>query len=341
MQHSRHRIYELDALRGIAALSVVLYHYTTRYGELFQRHRDPYPLHVSYGHLGVQLFFIISGFVIYMTLVNARSVAEFAIKRATRLYPAYIVAVILTYELVTMYHLPGRQVSLTTALLNLTMLQGFMNGVRAVDGVYWTLTVELTFYCIIGVLYQLRLLSKIEYLSVLWLLVAAGARIMALYHDTGLLSVIRTTLIADHCNLFIAGMMFYHLKTKAELKYHVIMALCIASQFINPHMVDNVIVASFFAVFYAVAYGKMAFLNVRALSFLGAISYSLYLVHQNLGYIVIDFMQRHGLTNEVFVVVPVMLSILVASGMTFWIERPVQALARKSLLSRFASKGAA
>src|SRR5437867_8608517 len=62
------RIAELDGLRGIAALSVLLFHYTSKFGELYG-HQNPPPLEFGYGGtLGVQLFFMISGFVIMATL---------------------------------------------------------------------------------------------------------------------------------------------------------------------------------------------------------------------------------------------------------------------------------
>ena len=69
------RLHSLDALRGLAALGVVAYHYLDQ------------PAY--YGLLGVELFFIISGFVILMTLERVPSLLQFAIGRAARLYPAY------------------------------------------------------------------------------------------------------------------------------------------------------------------------------------------------------------------------------------------------------------
>lgn len=54
------RILELDALRGLAALAVVLFHYTTRYDQLFG-YSEPLAVNVSWGHYGVDLFFMISG----------------------------------------------------------------------------------------------------------------------------------------------------------------------------------------------------------------------------------------------------------------------------------------
>ena len=61
------RLVEVDALRGLAALAVVLFHYTTRFTELFAPNPPP-TFSFPDGHYGVNLFFIISGFVIFMTL---------------------------------------------------------------------------------------------------------------------------------------------------------------------------------------------------------------------------------------------------------------------------------
>lgn len=174
------RILEIDALRGIAALAVVLYHYTTRYQLSFQ-HKEPMSVNFSYGSYGVELFFIISGFAIYMTLTNTKSLKEFAIKRIIRLYPAYIIAVILTFTLTHLYQLPDRTVSLTSGIINLTMIGGFL-GVPYVDGVYWSLQVELIFYILIGILMLIGLLNKIEYASITWLAVCTYYKCCQSYH---------------------------------------------------------------------------------------------------------------------------------------------------------------
>jgi peptidoglycan/LPS O-acetylase OafA/YrhL len=67
---SDNRIIELDSLRGIAALAVVFYHYTTRFDAKFQTTVITDRISFPYGHYGVELFFIISGFVIFMSVKN-------------------------------------------------------------------------------------------------------------------------------------------------------------------------------------------------------------------------------------------------------------------------------
>lgn len=98
----------------------------------------------AYGWLGVELFFLISGFVICMSCWG-RSVGDFFTSRVTRLYPAYWFAVLATTAVLLL--IPGGQKPLPwpDVLTNLTMLQEPL-GVRMVDGVYWTLFAELRFY---------------------------------------------------------------------------------------------------------------------------------------------------------------------------------------------------
>ena len=137
------RIEELDGLRGLAAIAVVLFHYTTRYSEIYGRETG-LPFEFPYGNLGVELFFGISGFVIFMTLDRTRSLGDFVVSRVSRLYPAYWAAIILTTAVVNLEGMTEFMRSPFEITVNFTMLQSFV-GVRAVDGVYWTLAVELAF----------------------------------------------------------------------------------------------------------------------------------------------------------------------------------------------------
>ncbi|PSO15034.1 hypothetical protein C7G42_29510 [Bradyrhizobium sp. MOS003] len=74
-----------------------------------------------YGLLGVELFFVISGFVILMSLEKANSLAEFALHRAARLYPAYWLSVLVAGG----FLMTTGRTSVENVLVNTTMLQGF------------------------------------------------------------------------------------------------------------------------------------------------------------------------------------------------------------------------
>lgn len=145
----RRRLWVLDGLRGLAALAVVAYHYLNRGPNLYHE-LGPSHAWIMWGQYGVQLFFIISGFVIFDS-ARESTTWRFSANRVIRLYPAYWLAVILTFTVVTSFGLPGRETTLPVALFNLTMLPGFF-GIPYVDGAYWTLAVELTFYVAIALL---------------------------------------------------------------------------------------------------------------------------------------------------------------------------------------------
>ena len=90
-------IYELDGLRGVAALAVVFYHYTTRFSIKFNSDIISNVINFKYGHYGVQLFFVISGFVIFMSIEKVKSPFEFLYKRFVRLYPTFWMSLFLTF----------------------------------------------------------------------------------------------------------------------------------------------------------------------------------------------------------------------------------------------------
>lgn len=100
---ARGRLTELDALRGVGALCVLIFHYSTRFHELF-----PQASHVPFsfpgGNYRVLLFFTISGFAIFFTLDRIRTVADFIVNRFARLYPAYLVAMLMTLGIEYLAH---------------------------------------------------------------------------------------------------------------------------------------------------------------------------------------------------------------------------------------------
>lgn len=328
------RISEIDSLRGIAAFCVMLFHYTTRYGALFGN-STTYSFNFSVGSLGVHLFFIISGFVIFMTISNSRTVRAFAYKRITRLYPAYIVAVTLTFTATTLYNLKGCVVGFKDYLFNLTMLQGVIPKVpfRNVDNVYWSLAAEILFYCFIGFVFFMKLHKKIELVSLFWLVVGTVISILHQVFQTGtaygLFYYLYNYSLAKYCYLFIAGIMFYKLKDGNKPLHYILISGCLLYCAAFNDVVTFAAVFLFFAIFLLLVKGKARFINLRALRYLGTISYSLYLIHQNIGYVIIDFMAKRGIAGEGYLLIPIGISVLLASLITFLVEKPVQSFVRK------------
>jgi peptidoglycan/LPS O-acetylase OafA/YrhL len=299
------RISSLDGLRGIACLMVVFYHYLFRYGEIYNTYQFNY---FKDFNAGVEIFFFISGFVIYMTLPKAKNTLHFFALRSIRLLPTYWVCLIISYSIITFFGLPGREVNLNEFLLNFLLFhQAF--GIPNVDGVYWSLVVEFIFYFWIGVMYffSKKYKLQIKYFFLLWLVLAS-----IFYSDLdGLLYIFNKSLILEFIPSFICGIYFYKIMNEEKSLSNII--ILIISYF-------AILVTNEFAVFipllllpFFISSNSLSnFLSNNVLRFFGTISYPLYLVHQNIGYIVITFLINNGFEIFLSVFLALAISVLIS-----------------------------
>ncbi|MEB3213702.1 MAG: acyltransferase [Leptolyngbyaceae bacterium] len=316
---STSRIVELDALRGLAALAVVFYHYTRRYDQIYG-HTSGLPFQVAVGQYGVQLFFIISGFVILMSLEHTKRVQDFIVKRLVRLYPTYWMAIALTFSLVALFGLPGREVSLYHALLNGVMVHAFWQ-IPNVDGVYWTLFHECIFYVVMVGIFVMRLLPHIEWVGAAWLSIITLEQ-----HD--LLIEIPESLepwfLIEYGYLFIMGIVLYRIHTRGAsvLRYN-LLAACFASQVAYyPEVERHLMVMGFIMAFSLIKTGHLRAIAIPPLLALGTLSYPLYLTHQNIGYIIIRALEGGGLSPSVSIVIAMSAAIAIALLITRYVEQP-------------------
>ena len=287
------RLPELDALRGLLAVYVMLVHYTYRYDGLFG-HTLPVPM-LGGGVARVQALFAISGFIISMTLPRTRTVTDFAFKRACRLYPAYWLAVVLTFAITTLAALPGRTVSLTDALINLSMLQQFV-GVPHVDGAYWTLTVELLFYFWIAVLFFSGAQRFLIPILCAWFALALLLKFAEDVLHVALAPYVAKALICPWIPFFGMGMLAQRalqLRRWDRSGVAMMAAATITAALIWGHA--SAMVAFVIAVtFMLLLDDRLTWLRWQPLVFLGTISYPLYLLHQNIGYVGIRWLEAQG-----------------------------------------------
>lgn len=297
------RFRELDGLRGIAAVAVVGLHFTGTFDEFFHGYQPP-PFVVWWGGYGVQLFFLISGFVILMTAERATVPTDFVISRVTRLYPAYWIAVTLAVVLVRVFAVPTEATGLRDTLLNYTMVQRWFQ-VPNVDGVYWTLAVEMQFYILIfalQVVTRCRISQRLLFLVVAaWCAVALGTAIWAAPFTRGIAAnavatlpkiVINVTL-AEYGPMFCAGMLAFKARRQPRL-WAAAWAVGALGAFVAWWMHDlteGIIVAAVVVAFMIVAFRRSTpVLTSRPFRFYGKISYSLYITHSITGWIVLAFL---------------------------------------------------
>jgi len=326
-ENPRDRILELDILRGLAAFAVVLFHYTVRFDQEYSHVQD-IRFHFWPGQYGVHLFFMISGFVIFMTLDRTKHWLDFVVSRFSRLFPAYWLGVCLTFLATSVAGLAIHQVSLTDAVINLSMLQSLFY-VPDVDGVYWTLILELCFYVLIFMLHRARLLPFVNRIIVGWLLLQVAAYALHNVFHVVVPDRLETVLLLRYAHLFAAGIMFYKIwKEGASIAWYATVFACLGVHWVLYDFKSFAAVALFFVVFYFAINGYMRRLVCRPLVFLGTISYTLYLIHQNVGYIILNWMYTFRLNPYVNIATTIVAVVGLASAMTFLVERPALKMIR-------------
>lgn len=330
------RIKVIDSFRGIAALSVVLFHYTTNY-------RNDYLLPFSeqydfrYGFLGVELFFIISGFVIFMTIEKIETTSEFLYKRFIRLFPIYWVCLLLSFMIVRIGGLTNRIVGYEDLLVNFTMFQALF-GVKNVDGSYWSLFYELIFYIFIAFLILFRLKAHWQTICILWLIATIGINLGNIQSYT-----LNTILLLSNYNcLFIIGICFYKLFSdkNSMLTHLIIFGALAAFLFFRTYQANAkyeiLIITSFILLFYSFVYLDLKFLELEFFQFFGKISYVLYLIHQNIGYVIIKYMiASYNPEHFYFLLVPLLIIIFLAYVIHKFIEKPLEKILKNRFNTRW------
>jgi len=318
------RIVVLDSFRALAILSAMLYHYTYKYPIYFPDGSYSPLVNFQYGHLGVQLFFLISGFVIFLSIQNIKSTKEFYYKRFVRLFPTYWFCMVLTFTVTKIYGAQVIEKDWLTLVVNFSMIQRIFNFWN-VDGAYWSLLPEFAFYVCMGIVILFNRVSSITSISFGWLALVYVNLIMLVPRK------IEWILILDYGMYFIAGIQFYYLFNKQEAMFrHVLILLCYLAAIIYYQAIPETIILSFiFALFYGFTYGKLNFLAIKPLPYIGVISYPLYLVHQNNGYVVMNILERNGIDSPILLLlIPIAISIGIAGLIHSWFEKPVIAYLR-------------
>ncbi len=332
---TRERVKELDLLRFGAALMVVLYHYAA-FGPakgLSTLHYPALAPIAQYGFLGVELFFMISGFVILMS-ASGGSVRRFVVSRVVRLYPAFWVCCTLTFLVTLLIGAPKFSASVSQYLWNLPMIAGFFH-VPPIDGSYWTLYVELRFYALVAAVLLLRQMHRVEGLLQAWFAVILVLHVQPL---RGL----NTLLIPNFACYFIAGAVCYLIwdrgatplrlgllaGTWSLAEYSMLSDLAGASMGagsfaagINP-VVVALAISVLFAVMLCVALRRTGRLGRGNWVGVGALTYPLYLLHQYIADMV--FNRAYPGINPHLLFWSVVVSMLLAAYAAHrWVERPL------------------
>lgn len=340
----------LDGLRLLAALMVAAYHYGGRGGDITAAWGSSPAVQFptahtwfAYGPLGVQIFFVISGFVICMSGWG-RSLSSFFVSRVARLMPAYWAAVVLVTLVFALPVVAYEAVSPSDALVNLTLLQQPL-GADRVLGVCWTLWAEIRFYALFALFVVLPGANRrrIVLFCAVWTLAAALTKASG----EPFLDVL---LMPEHAPFFVGGIGLYlvHRDRRDAVAWGIVGVSWLLGQHhavadlwhpagqdafsYRSSAVIILIVTAGFAVVAAIALGALHRVDWPWLTVAGALTYPFYLVHEHLGWVVVGVLHRTlGVPAALTAVLTVGAMLALAWLLHRYVERWSTPLLRKAL----------
>jgi peptidoglycan/LPS O-acetylase OafA/YrhL len=316
------RIKLLDSFRFLAIISVIFFHYTYSWTTPNSDHNlypygSFYGSTFKYGYLGVEFFFIISGFVISYTLENTAGAAAFFKNRFVRLFPpiaCWSVITLLTCLLLDSNNVFPNAHKLKNLPFSITFINPeivtavFKTRFDWLNGSYWSLWVEVQFYVLAAILYYLNkgtFLRNMLATSLLLFLInfipehflqpihinQIPAGTVGFFHKAQYINSLFN--LSHYICFFASGVFFHHLYKGGRLNF--VTVSCSVLIFIGQLSVSFALEVKLFFLFMLLLFALMIY-NRKLLFFLdnpffiriGMISYSIYLVHEDIGILLIN-----------------------------------------------------
>lgn len=319
------RLANVDALRGLASLAVCWFHMTNGYSE-----NSLVRASGQYGWLGIEIFFVISGFIIPYALCKGGYTLQsgwgtFIWKRILRIEPPYLIAMLLTLGLWYASSIaPGFRGQPPPGILSTQVLfhVGYLNGIVGypwLNPVFWTLAIEFQFYLLISILFGLIGSRR-------WgtLILANGLLLLAPF-------VIRSELFVFHyLGLFLLGVAAF--QYQVGLIGRTALSGCLAAAALSVFVTHGLLASLAGLATVLLLLQNVPLLANRSLVMLRAISYSLYLLHVPIGGRVVNLGRRYVETQSgeaLLSIGAVIVSVFSAYVFYRLVEKPSQEIASK------------
>lgn len=310
----------INSLRGLAAVLVCIFHLICLPLN-FLENNDIYNF-APYGRFGVQIFFVITGVVIPITLINSKYnyflFGKFIYKRIVRIEPPYIFSILIGIVLLVMRNhflskIPHDIPSVKNILLHIGYLIPFVKGEQWFIIVFWTMAVEFQFYILISLLFPLLISRKLVLRLISYVVIFSLALILksTIYAPVWLPIFMMGTIYISFISAKINTLEFW-----LVLATSVFFGLMLHSLIITTISVATLGIIHFFANF-----------QCKLGNFLGSISYSLYLTHTIFGSATVNFFVPYVTLLYAKLLVVLLsfgVSILIAYFFYMWIEKPFQ-----------------
>lgn len=339
-QQPPHRLFALDVLRLVSALMVLGFHYGFRMGFTGEGGGIRFPEIAGvamWGDAGLLVFFTISGFVIALS-AEGRSAWDFAVGRLARLWPAFVISATLTAGVLLAWPVPGVETPTLAQWAAQFALMPRLLGQPFMDNAYWTIAFELAFYGWVAILMALGLFQR-RWRGVILVWLALSMANELVIGST----LLRRVFITEYSGYFAFGVLLFKGRTRIDGRLLGLMALAalwatVARDICERHWVDNYLEARNVSLAVLAAPLSLAVVAFTAslksiplrpawATALGALTYPLYLLHQNIGYAVFG---RFATGDNRWIVAAVLIVGLVVVAWT--ISALIEPPARRAIL---------
>lgn len=303
----------IESLRGVACIAVIIQHY---FGTKFY--------YFNIGNFGVILFFILSGYIVTIATVikKTETPASFIILRIGRLYPAYLISIIICLII--------GNTELVNVIKNLTMIPEFLHG-KSLIGVYWTLHVEWVFYLMVAMLLFFKKFNG-NGIKILFILFAALSCALGLVrYELDIKAPVAMAIGVS--TILISSIISIETKKTEKVKFSAayILFVCLIPAITsyskdwghdeNPFefITSDIAAISLFLVFYKYK------ISDKITRFFGKISYSIYLLHLLVIKVVEEIIEDRNVTIFSSITITIALSWIVFT----FIEKPINSKVRK------------
>ena len=292
-----------------------------------------------YGFLGVPVFFVISGFVIAYSAVG-RTATSFAIARFSRIYPCFLFCMTLTFSALLAFGPPHFEATFAQWAANLFIAATALRETY-IDSAYWSLVVEVTFYGWVTILLAAKVFPRrIDAIVLTWLSLSMANELTL---DNQIVSRIFMT---DFSGFLATGLLIHELhRGRRDVMLQCLLGLSVATALFQAlhnlrwlrdrdNAFDDWIVATIClgSILLIIGATRIRRLPIRSsvVFAIGGVTYPLYLLHQQLGYTILEWIG--SVRYPRLLVAAVLLAVAALSWATWrFVERPGQRLAKQFL----------
>jgi peptidoglycan/LPS O-acetylase OafA/YrhL len=287
---------EIDGLRFIAIIAVILFHLsgyvTNKLGRIGEH--DLLVTILSTGHIGVQLFFVVSGFVIALPFAKSHffntqrpRLSQYLFRRLSRLEPPYIVNLLILYSMLVLVNGVDQLALFPHLITSIAYIHNIIyHTASTINVVAWSLEVELQFYVLAPLLTFLFAIRSDTTRRTLLVVMIISLSLFAPVFTGASLTIV------PHARFFLSGFLLLDLYLKELPKFPDktylwdMISLCAWGAFINCLYfgADTLIAMSIIIAYYASFKGAITnrFFTYPVVYTVGGMCYSIYLYHYQL-----------------------------------------------------------